>query len=55
VLERDMNGVTGRFDLGESFDPLDEFRVENNIRAFSTRSAQLLHKNLRTHHMWIGV
>ena len=48
-----MDGVTSRFDLGKSFDPLDEFRVENNIRTLGTRSAQLPHRELRAHCMCI--
>jgi hypothetical protein len=46
-----MDGVTSRFDLGEPLDPLDEFRVEDNIRAFSSWLTQLLHQNLHTHRM----
>ena len=46
-----MDCVTSRIDIGESLDPLDEFRVENDIRTFGTRPANLLHENLRTHRM----
>ena len=55
MLERDMDCVTSCLDLGESFDPVDEFRVENNIRTFRARSAHLLHSDLDTHLMCIGV
>src|ERR1700686_2496961 len=42
-----MDGVTSGFHLGKSLDPLDQFRVENNICACSTRLADLLHKKLQ--------
>src|SRR5579862_1864447 len=42
-----MDCVTSRFDLGESLDPVDEFRVENNICTFSARSASSLHESVR--------
>jgi hypothetical protein len=54
MLERDMDGVTSRLDLGEPLDPLDEFRVEDNIRAFSGWLTQLLHQKPHTHRMCMG-
>jgi len=49
-----MDGVTSRLDLGEPLDPLDEFRVEDNIRAFSGWLTQLLHQKPHTHRMCMG-
>ena len=50
-----MDCVTSRFYLGESLDPVDELRVENNIRTLSTRLAHLLHMDPNTHQMCIKV
>jgi hypothetical protein len=44
VLERNVDGVTSGFDLRESLDSLYEFRIENNIRAFSAGFAVLFHE-----------
>jgi hypothetical protein len=38
-----VDGVTSSFHLRESLDSLYEFRVENNIRAFSARFAVMFH------------
>lgn len=48
-----MDCVTSRFYLGESLDPVDELRVENDIRTLSTRLAHFLHIGPNTHQMCI--
>lgn len=47
MFERNVDGVPSRFDLGESLDSLDEFGIEDNIRAFSARFADWPHKILQ--------
>jgi hypothetical protein len=39
-----MNCITSRFDIGKSLDPVNEFWVKNDIRAFGTWFACLLNK-----------
>lgn len=41
-----MDGVTSRFYICKSLDPLDEFSVEDDIRAFSIGFSCLLHEQL---------
>jgi len=43
MLERNVDGVTSGFDLGESLDSLYELRIENNIRTLSARFADVFH------------
>jgi hypothetical protein len=50
-----MDCVTSGFDIRKSLYPVDESGVENDIRAFSTRFARLLHKVSNTHCMCIEV
>jgi len=47
MFEGNVDRVSSRFDLGESLDSLDELRIEDNIRAFSARFANLSHNTLR--------